>query len=588
MAALRFGASLPYRMVPTPMTTAEFHEEWFGAGSQQALQDMCERTKDIDGIVVEFGAWEGRSSVALANAAYPKVVHSVDPWDGRGHPMSAEIAARRDIGAQWAANMAAHTKGNYVGHRMGWEDFVPTITEPIALCFIDADHSYRAVFDNLAAILPLMAPGGVVCGDDMHHGPVQDAVFDLLGMDDVYFQATVWIWRMPTDRDEADRVLLRARSLALAPTGRELGVHIDKIARLYRHYVGAVSPQEMAASPATVAYLHHLCTVLRPNRVLDLGSGLSSAVLRKYQQEQNPSCEVVTVDDDSEWLEKTRKFLIDNELSAEQLCRPGDVKGEFDLVFHDMNGGEVRERAAAWAMRMARPGGVIVLDDAHRHGDAYRKAAAAEGVDVYSLKSWTIDQMERHAALGIKSERTTSDLAAKYEEQCATPSDIYLHLPRFARLVVEGDAKKVIELGTRTGVSTIAWLYALEQTGGHLWSVDIDRKPPIGDYPHWTFIQGDDEADEVLAQLPTEVDILFLDTSHHFQHTLRELRLYRSQVRSGGLIVCHDTELPVPEGAPAGDPVFPVKRAIEQFVAETGFRWLNIPECWGLAIIEVV
>ena len=58
-------------------------------------------------------------------------------------------------------------------------------------------------------------------------------------------------------------------------------------------------------------------------------------------------------------------------------------------------------------------------------------------------------------------------------------------------------------------------------------------------------------------------------------------------VRPGGLIVCHDTELPIPEGAPAGDPTYPVKRAIEEFVATTGRRWLNIPDCWGLGIIEV-
>ena len=57
-------------------------------------------------------------------------------------------------------------------------------------------------------------------------------------------------------------------------------------------------------------------------------------------------------------------------------------------------------------------------------------------------------------------------LAELYAEQCATPSDIYLHLPRFVEMVELLDASHVIELGTRTGVSTIAWLHALERTGG--------------------------------------------------------------------------------------------------------------------------
>ena len=47
-------------------------------------------------------------------------------------------------------------------------------------------------------------------------------------------------------------------------------------------------------------------------------------------------------------------------------------------------------------------------------------------------------------------------LADLYAEQCNTPSDIYLHLPRFVAMVEELDAQHVIELGTRTGVSTIA------------------------------------------------------------------------------------------------------------------------------------
>lgn len=178
-------------------------------------------------------------------------------------------------------------------------------------------------------------------------------------------------------------------------------------------------------------------------------------------------------------------------------------------------------------------------------------------------------------------------LRAKYEELCNTPSDIFEHLPKFVELTLHANAQHVIELGTRTGVSTLAWLYALAQTGGRLTSVDLDAAPPIGKYPHWTFIQGDDMNPTILAGLDP-CDILFLDTSHHYRHTLLELHTYRWLVKPGGYIVCHDTELPIPEGQPAGDPTFPVKRAIEKFISETGFRWINLPNCWGLGIIEVV
>lgn len=177
-------------------------------------------------------------------------------------------------------------------------------------------------------------------------------------------------------------------------------------------------------------------------------------------------------------------------------------------------------------------------------------------------------------------------LVTEYDRLCVTPSDIYEHLPRMVALVHATNAQHVIELGTRTGVSTIAWLYGLEATGGRLTSVDLDGKPPIGDHDHWTFIQGDD-LDPAISSALDPADIVFIDTSHLYEHTVAELNIYRWLVKPGGLIVMHDTALPVPEGHPLNAPRFPVRRAVEQFVAETGYRWRNYPECNGLGVIEV-
>jgi cephalosporin hydroxylase len=176
-------------------------------------------------------------------------------------------------------------------------------------------------------------------------------------------------------------------------------------------------------------------------------------------------------------------------------------------------------------------------------------------------------------------------LATEYERVTATPSDIYLHLPRFVELVLELDAQHVIELGTRTGVSTIAWLYALERTGGRLTSVDIDPRPDIGEWEHWTFHQAHDLDPFLLSELDP-ADIVFIDTSHVYEHTRSELNVYRYMVNRGGLIVCHDTELEWPEDAPRR-PRFPVRTAIAEFCDAEGFDWSNDPKCCGLAEIRV-
>jgi predicted O-methyltransferase YrrM len=545
---------------------------------------------------VEIGAWEGRSTVALANAIHPRVLHTCDTWQGDNNPVTEAIAVTRDVFAQWQVNVNALTKGNVVAHRMGWREFVPTITEPIALAFIDAAHSYREVYDNIVALIPKMTPGGVMCGDDAHHGPVQDAVFDMFGTENVGWVGSMWVFQIPTNPEDVYALRLRAINPDFSPSEGEWKLDLERVTRVWRSYVMQVSPLDHAAGLGVCAYLYRLCQSLQPKRILDLGSGVSSVIFRKWAATVTFDVEIVSVDTDPEWLEKTRTFIVDNEEldpTGLQLLDDG-ITGEFDLVFHDIANGEIRNRLAGVACEHLRPGGVIVFDDAHHmvHQRAYQDHAKRHGISCYTLEKLTTDAIGRWAILGVKDREPaptpTSDLQSRYAQLCNTPSDIYLHLPRLVEMVIHGDARKVIELGTRTGVSTIAWLYALEQTGGHLWSVDTDSQPPIGDYPHWTFIQGDDESDAVLSQLPTEVDIVFVDTSHHYEHTLRELRLYRSQVRPGGLIVCHDTELPHPEGAPMSDPVYPVKTAIKEFVAENGFRWINYPECWGLGLIEVV
>lgn len=176
-------------------------------------------------------------------------------------------------------------------------------------------------------------------------------------------------------------------------------------------------------------------------------------------------------------------------------------------------------------------------------------------------------------------------LADLYRERCAEPSDIQDHLPRFVEMVDRLHARHVIELGTRSGVSTTAWLYALEQTGGRLTSIDIDPAPDIGLWPHWTFLQGDDLDPRLIADLEP-ADIVFIDTSHTYEHTRTELAVYRHLVRPGGLMVLHDTLLMHPDGAPLS-PRFPVHKAVVEFCQQERFTWTEHHDSWGLAVIQL-
>lgn len=191
-------------------------------------------------------------------------------------------------------------------------------------------------------------------------------------------------------------------------------------------------------------------------------------------------------------------------------------------------------------------------------------------------------------------------LAERYARLCREPSDINEHLPTFVAAVEELNASHVIELGVRYGVSTIAWLSALQgQFGGHLWSVDcsfpvaapgstvnlLDPQGPLGVVDYWTFVLGYDTWSVVLDALPAKADIVFIDTNHVYEETLAELNLYYPRVRWGGRMFLHDTALETTGNATTPQPPYPVRTAIEEFCKDHKLEWTNNPNNSGLGTI---
>ena len=169
------------------------------------------------------------------------------------------------------------------------------------------------------------------------------------------------------------------------------------------------------------------------------------------------------------------------------------------------------------------------------------------------------------------------DIAAEYLIRCAQNSDISLHLPF---LYESAQGSTVIELGVRTGNSTAAFLAA----GADVWSADTEA-PAVPEQwhenPRWHFLCGDDLNPDILDGLPAEVDVVFIDTVHTYDHTLAELRAYAPRAR---LVLLHDTQWV--DGRDDGSPAGPVSRALDDYCAETGLSWENRPGSYGLGVLR--
>lgn len=149
----------------------------------------------------------------------------------------------------------------------------------------------------------------------------------------------------------------------------------------------------------------------------------------------------------------------------------------------------------------------------------------------------TLQNLKEHSCFSIK--KTENSL----EEQMIKPTDIHEHLQTLHLLTVELNLKNILELGTRTGESTIAFLLAANKINGKVTSVDIDpcheAKKRIKELKLdslWSFIQMDD----LKLNWNEEVDHLFIDTSHTYQQTVLELEKFEPFVKKGGMITLHD------------------------------------------------
>ncbi len=147
----------------------------------------------------------------------------------------------------------------------------------------------------------------------------------------------------------------------------------------------------------------------------------------------------------------------------------------------------------------------------------------------------------------LASERAANPLHFTLEtHQGGQAEDISQHLVTLALLIIEFGLKEIVELGTRSGNSTLTLLEAARQINGRVLSIDMDecretqqKVATAGLADGWRFIQmADLEVPD--EQLPPHIDLLFIDTNHLYDHTMAELRKYAPTVRPGGWIAFHD------------------------------------------------
>jgi cephalosporin hydroxylase len=139
---------------------------------------------------------------------------------------------------------------------------------------------------------------------------------------------------------------------------------------------------------------------------------------------------------------------------------------------------------------------------------------------------------------------------AEIMERAKKRTDISDYLPVLFVETLSVAPKVILELGVREGESLFAFERAAKLWGSTIISVDIEDCSAVSSYSKWHFVQQSDI--EYAAEfcewcraksIEPSVDLLFIDTSHLYEHTVEEIRLWFPFLADSATVIFHDTNL---------------------------------------------
>jgi len=156
-----------------------------GYMAEAELLWLAERATECR-VIVEVGSYKGRSTRALADHC-PGVVYAIDPWDG-GYKNDDGTQARwldtKGARMRFDENLVDHVVSGKVIVHQGVLADVQVEALRADLLFIDGDHRYLAVRDDITLGQKIVRSGGILCGHDYGHKTwpgVKRAVHEMFG-----------------------------------------------------------------------------------------------------------------------------------------------------------------------------------------------------------------------------------------------------------------------------------------------------------------------------------------------------------------------------------------------------------------------
>ena len=182
-----------------------------------------------------------------------------------------------------------------------------------------------------------------------------------------------------------------------------------KILPTYEEYISKVSNEIMAISLELSVFCILMCDMMRPQNIVDFGSGYSSYIFRSLTSiiDENYQPTIWSVDDSEGWINKTKKFLGSHNISSDNVITWDAFiqknLGPFDFILYDLGEFEFRKENLKQIIKSCDKNGMIIFDDMHsaEFGRYLNKILKKSNCTCFDIRYYSKDKFGRYSQLAV-------------------------------------------------------------------------------------------------------------------------------------------------------------------------------------------
>jgi len=161
-----------------------------GGDMTLGLQELCHAIKHHLGNkenpnIVEIGSYCGESTLIINGCFANASINSVDPYvsyreDNSTYDLDNQAIELKE--AEAVFDSICHRFPNIKKNKAHSLEYVNNVpNNSLDFVYIDGDHSYAAVKQDIVAWIPKVKVGGVICGHDITWATVRKALYEVFG-----------------------------------------------------------------------------------------------------------------------------------------------------------------------------------------------------------------------------------------------------------------------------------------------------------------------------------------------------------------------------------------------------------------------